>query len=104
MPNNADSAPKRTLMYLDERLPGGFVIVCADDRAEHSFLLRRLGPSIECPHCGRTALSSRLIDAYYERCHLGGVVERLLNIQKRLGGGKTTLGTVCGDDGLLQEA
>jgi hypothetical protein len=72
MAANEDTAPKRTLMYIDERLLEGFVIVCAGDSGEHSFVLRRLGPSIECPQCGRTALSSRLIDAYYERCHIAG--------------------------------
>jgi hypothetical protein len=59
--------PKQAPMYLDERLSEGFVIVCAGDGGEHSFVLRGLGPSIECPQCGRTALSSQLIDAYYER-------------------------------------
>ncbi len=54
-------------MYLDERLSEGFIIVCAGGGGEHSFVMRGLGPSIECPQCGRTALSSRLIDAYYER-------------------------------------
>ncbi len=62
-----DSALRRALMYLDERLSEGFVIVCAAADGEHSFVLRRLGPSIECPRCGRTALSSQLIDAYYDR-------------------------------------
>ena len=67
MATSGDSTLKRALMYLDERLSEGFVIVCADDGGGHSFVLRRLGPSIECPRCGRTALSSQLIDAYYER-------------------------------------
>jgi len=56
-----------TPIYLDERLSEGFVIVCSSARGEHSFVLRGLGPSIECPLCGRTALSSQLVDAYYER-------------------------------------
>ena len=59
--------PKQVPMYLDERLSEGFVIVCAGGGGEHSFVMRGLGPSIECPQCGRTALSSQLIDAYYER-------------------------------------
>jgi len=54
-------------MYLDDRLPDGYVIVCAGGGGEHSFLLSKLGPSIECPRCGRTALSASLLDAYYER-------------------------------------
>jgi hypothetical protein len=64
-----NSMPKQVPMYLDERLSEGFVIVCvcAGGGGEHSFVMRGLGPSIECPHCGRTALSSQLIDAYYEQ-------------------------------------
>jgi len=54
-------------IYLDERLSEGFVIVCSGGNGEHSFVLRGLGPSIECPLCGRTALSSQLVDAYYAR-------------------------------------
>jgi hypothetical protein len=73
MAANDDSAPKRAPMYLDERLSEGFVIVCAGDGGEHSFVLRGLGPSIECPQCGRMALSSQLIDAYYEQLsHIAG--------------------------------
>jgi hypothetical protein len=59
--------PTSSPMYLDDRLPEGYVVVCADDGAEHSFMLRRLGPSIECPKCGRTALPAGLLDTYYER-------------------------------------
>ena len=67
MAAKGNSMPKQTPMYLDERLSEGFVIVCAGGGGEHSFVMRGLGPSIECPQCGRTALSSQLIDAYYER-------------------------------------
>lgn len=54
-------------MILDGRLPQGYVVVCASSGDSHSFLVRRLGPSVECPECGRTALSADLLDAYYER-------------------------------------
>lgn len=67
MPANDSPALARALMYLDERLSEGFVAVCGGGGGEHSFVLRGLGPSIECPLCGRTALSSQLLDAYYER-------------------------------------
>jgi len=60
-------ALERRPIYLDERLSEGFVVVCSGGGGEHSFVLRGLGPSIECPLCGRTALSSQLLDAYYER-------------------------------------
>jgi hypothetical protein len=54
-------------MYLDGKIPEGFVVLCAPNGEAHSFIIRRLGPSVECPHCGRTALSANLIAAYYER-------------------------------------
>lgn len=82
------TAPKQAPMYLDERLSEGFIIVCADGTGEHSFVLRGLGPSIECPQCGRTALSSQLVDAYYERSGriaVGGVtlIRPLKAIERR---------------------
>ena len=52
-------ALQRAPIYLDERLSEGFVAVCSGGNGER--------PSIECPLCGRTALSSQLVDAYYER-------------------------------------
>lgn len=54
-------------MILDGRLPQGYVVVCTASDDPHSFLVRRLGPSVECPECGRTALSADLVQAYYER-------------------------------------
>jgi hypothetical protein len=54
-------------MILDGRLPQGYVVVCSSADDSHSFLVRRLGPSVECPECGRTALSTELLQAYYER-------------------------------------
>jgi hypothetical protein len=54
-------------MIVDGRLPQGYVVVCTSGGDSHSFLVRRLGPSVECPECGRTALSTDLLQAYYER-------------------------------------
>jgi hypothetical protein len=54
-------------MILDGRLPQGYVVVCTNSSDSHSFLVRRLGPSVECPACGQTALSADLVQAYYER-------------------------------------
>jgi hypothetical protein len=54
-------------MYLDTRLPEGHVVVCVCAGEEHSFLVNRLGLAVECPNCGRTALSANLIDDYYDR-------------------------------------
>src|SRR5262245_8961880 len=54
-------------MYLDTRIPEGYVVVCARAGEEHSFLVHRLGVAVECPTSGRTALSAKLIDDYYAR-------------------------------------
>jgi predicted PhzF superfamily epimerase YddE/YHI9 len=54
-------------MIVDGRLPQGYVVVCTNSSDAHSFLVRRLGPSVECPECGHTALSTDLLQAYYER-------------------------------------
>jgi hypothetical protein len=47
-------------MIIDGKLPQGYVVVCSSGQHSHSFLVRRLGPSVECPKCGRTALSADL--------------------------------------------
>jgi hypothetical protein len=38
----------------DARLPEGNVILCTGHGDEHSFLVRRLGLSVECPTAGRS--------------------------------------------------
>jgi hypothetical protein len=58
-------------MVVDGRLPEGYVVVCTHGGEHHSFLVRRLGPSVECPACGRTALSAALIEAFYARDRAG---------------------------------
>jgi len=55
------------VMHLDGKIPAGYVALCATNGETHSFVVRRLGPSVECPQCGHTALSANLIAAYYER-------------------------------------
>ncbi len=59
-------------MILDGRLPEGYVVLCvADGDEQRSFLVQRLGPSVECPECGRTALSAPLVEDYYRRRQVG---------------------------------
>jgi hypothetical protein len=70
MASPSTSAPAGTPIYLDDHLPDGYVFVCSRTGSEHSFILHRLGPSIECPKCGHTALSAELLDAYYKRTFL----------------------------------
>ena len=57
----------REPMRLDARLPEGNVILCTGHGDEHSFLVRRLGLSVECPNCGQIALSVNLIVDFYSR-------------------------------------
>ena len=47
-------------LVIDGRLPEGYVIVCHSHREVHSFLVKQLGPSVECPKCGCTAISALL--------------------------------------------
>jgi hypothetical protein len=67
MPITEKSTRGRVSMCLDARLPEGNVILCTGHGDEHSFLVRRLGLSVECPKCGRIALSVDLIAEFY-RC------------------------------------
>ena len=61
------------MMQLDGRIPEGYVVLCTGDGECHSFLVRKLGPSVECPECGRTALSSQLVDTYCRHTTNGAV-------------------------------
>jgi hypothetical protein len=54
-------------MEIDGKLPQGYIVICWRDHAPRSFLVRRLGPSVECPECGGTALSTELAGAYHGR-------------------------------------
>ena len=62
-------AAQRALMYIDGKVPEGYVVICTPSGRgpEHSFLCRRLGPSVECPMCGQTALSVDLFADFYRR-------------------------------------
>ena len=51
-------------MFIDGKLPQGDVVICSHDHPTHSFLVRRLGLSVECPGCGCTALSTDLAAAF----------------------------------------
>ncbi len=51
-------------MLIESRLTEGHRIRCA---AGHVFIVRTLGPSVECPKCGETALSTDLATAYFPR-------------------------------------
>ena len=75
-------------MHLDGKIPEGYVVLCAPNDEAHTFIVRRLGPSVECPQCGRTALSADLIAAYYERLSDEAIV-----VTARTSGGLRTIAT-----------
>jgi hypothetical protein len=55
----------RASMRLLARLSLGNVMLCAGNGTQHSFLVRRLGLSVECPTCGQVALSVDLLADFY---------------------------------------
>ncbi len=52
-------------MIIDGKIPEGYVLLCG--RCDEAFLARRLGPSVECPRCGRTAVPAELMAEYLSR-------------------------------------
>jgi hypothetical protein len=63
-------------MYIDGKLPEGYVVICAPTGGgpEHSFLRRRVGLSVECPICGKIALSVELVAEFYRRSSGHGLI------------------------------
>jgi len=57
----------RACIRIDARLPEGHVLLCTGRGSDHSFLVRRLGLSVECPDCGQVALSVHLVADFYQR-------------------------------------
>ena len=47
-------------MYIDAKYAEGYVVVCDHKAEDHVFMVGNLGPSVECPKCGATALSGDL--------------------------------------------
>jgi hypothetical protein len=45
-------------MVIDEKLGNDYIIGCECD---DFFIVKRLGPSVECPHCGKTELPSAML-------------------------------------------
>ena len=61
---NAEVSPK---IMIDDKLPEGYVILCNAKNEDHTFLVRSLGLSVECPKCGSTALSTDLAHEFWLR-------------------------------------
>lgn len=54
-------------MQIDAKLSEGYVILCDNKAEEHIFIVRNLGPAVECPKCGSTALSGDLATEFVRR-------------------------------------
>ena len=54
-------------MQIDAKLAEGYVVLCDRKAEEHIFIVRNLGPAVECPKCGSTALSGDLATDYVRR-------------------------------------
>jgi len=54
-------------MEIDEKIAEGYVILCHNKAEEHVFIVRTLGPAVECPKCGSTALSGDPATDYVRR-------------------------------------
>lgn len=48
-------------MHIQKKVAGGHLLRCGHG---HSFVVKRLGLSVECPNCGETALSTELATAF----------------------------------------
>jgi len=48
------------------RLPEGYIILCSQNGDEYSFLVKSLGISVECPHCGATRCGPELATENYD--------------------------------------
>jgi len=54
-------------MEIDAKIAEGYVILCHRKDEEHIFIVRTLGPAVECPKCGNTALSGDLATEFVRR-------------------------------------
>ena len=55
------------------RLPEGYIILCSQNGDEYSFLVKSLGISVECPHCGATRCGPELAaENYLDEATEGG--------------------------------
>ena len=60
-------------MQIDAKLAEGYVILCNRKDEEHIFIVRSLGPAVECPKCGNTALSGDLATDHIRKVIEDGV-------------------------------
>jgi hypothetical protein len=62
MSDNRTAAP----LTVVGKLPQGYIILCRHDGdGEYAFLVRALGISVECPHCGATRCGAEMAQEYH---------------------------------------
>jgi hypothetical protein len=59
-----DNRPAAPLTVVG-KLPQGYIILCRHDGADYAFLVRSLGISVECPHCGATRCGAEMAQEYH---------------------------------------
>lgn len=64
---SASPGAETPAIIIERRLAFGYQLLCRAARIPHRFVLRRLGPSVECAACGRTALSVELATEFLGR-------------------------------------
>jgi hypothetical protein len=47
------------------KLPQGYIILCRHNGDDYAFLVRSLGISVECPHCGVTRCGAEMAQEYH---------------------------------------
>jgi hypothetical protein len=61
MRNNRTAAP----LTVVGKLPQGYIILCCRHGDDYAFLVRSLGISVECPHCGMTRCGVEMAQEYH---------------------------------------
>ena len=66
------------------RLPEGYIVLCGQDGEEYSFLVKSLGISVECPHCGATRCGPDLAAESYLMAANGHGAARMPVLTERI--------------------
>jgi len=66
------------------RLPEGYIVLCRQNDEEYSFLVKALGISVECPHCGATRCGPELAAENYLESANGNSVARMPAFTERI--------------------
>jgi hypothetical protein len=66
------------------RLPEGYIVLCSQEGEEYSFLVKSLGISVECPHCGTTRCGPDLAAESYLVAANGHSVARMPTLTERI--------------------